>query len=89
MTTASPHNLGREDDGSAATQASPVHDPLNMLVTGEPVAELDAVLLSLHRQLQLARNDPPATARLRRWIDRRLDERNNLQPALIRTSESA
>lgn len=57
------------------------YDPLDMLVTSEPVDELDDALACLGRQLRQARRrvDSEASARLQRWIDGRLDERNTLR----------
>jgi len=48
-----------------------------MLVTGDPVAELDAALLQATAQLHLARvdGDVLAVQRLTEWIDHRLDQR--------------
>lgn len=59
----------------------PVYDPLDMLVTSEPVAELDDALRSMGRQLRQARrrHDRGASARLQQWIDGRLDERTSLR----------
>ena len=52
-------------------------DKLTMLVTGDPVAELDSALNYAARQLREAatNGDPTAAASLVAWIDHRLDER--------------
>ena len=75
-------DAGAEPDGDP----TPAYDPLDMLVTSEPVAELDGALSSMGRQLRHARrrHDGDASTRLQRWIDGRLDER-----AGFRTSTSA
>ena len=85
MVAAPPHigaDAGAEPDGAP----TPAYDPLDMLVTGEPVAELDAALSSMGRQLRQARRRPDgdAATRLQHWIDGRLDER-----AGFRTDASA
>lgn len=73
-------------DGDTATasdgQPELVHDPLDMLVTSEPVTELDDALRCLSGQLRQAcrRHDSAAAARLRNRIDGRLDERNTFRP---------
>lgn len=56
-----------------------VCDRLDMLVTGDPVAELDAALATAATQLRAARGrgDTHTAARLVRWIDTRLDERTS------------
>jgi len=73
MVTAAPHV-------DADTRAEP-YDPLDMLVAGEPVAELDDALRCMGRQLRQARGreDGDASTRLRRWIDGRLDERTTFR----------
>ena len=75
-------DAGAEPDGDP----TPAYDPLDMLVTSQPVAELDAALSSMGRQLRQARrrHDGDASTRLQRWIDGRLDER-----AGFRTDASA
>jgi hypothetical protein len=52
-------------------------DKLTMLVTGDPVAELDSALNYAARRLREAatNGDPTAAASLVAWIDHRLDER--------------
>jgi hypothetical protein len=54
-----------------------VVDQLEMLVTSDPVAELDYALSDLAGRLHDARadGDTLAAQRLVRWIDRRLEER--------------
>jgi hypothetical protein len=54
-----------------------VFDSLEMLVTGDPVAEIDTALADTAARLRLARaeRDTHAVARLTRWIDHRLDQR--------------
>jgi hypothetical protein len=65
-------------------------DPLDMLVTSEPVAELDDALRCMGHQLREARHrhDDDASTRLRRWIDGRLDERNTFRDGPIRTASA-
>jgi hypothetical protein len=48
-----------------------------MLVTGDPVTELDGAIGCAQRQLSMARQagDLDAERRLWQWIDQRLDER--------------
>jgi hypothetical protein len=55
-----------------------IPDRLEMLVTGDPVAELDAALSGTATQLRNARQhgDGGLAERLARWVDMRLDERN-------------
>jgi hypothetical protein len=52
-------------------------DTLTMLVTGDPVTELDYALNYATRQLRTAaaNGDDATAARLVAWIDHRLDER--------------
>lgn len=54
-----------------------VFDGLDMLVTSEPVAELDGALAQAATELRAARSagDRHTVSRLRAWIDYRLDER--------------
>jgi hypothetical protein len=54
-----------------------VPDALEMLVTGDPVAEIDAALARAAARLRAARADGDAVAvqRLTAWIDVRLDQR--------------
>lgn len=54
-----------------------VPDSLKMLVTGDPVAEIDDALARAAVQLRAARaeHDTRAVQRLIAWIDYRLDER--------------
>jgi hypothetical protein len=75
-------DAGAEPDGDPTA----AYDPLDMLVTSQPVAELDGALSSMGRQLRQARrrHDGDASTRLQRWIDGRLDER-----AGFRTDASA
>jgi hypothetical protein len=81
MVAAPPHigaDAGAEPDGAPTPAHDPLAcDPLDMLVTSEPVAELDAALSSMGRQLRQARrrHDGDASTRLQHWIDGRLDER--------------
>jgi hypothetical protein len=55
-------------------------DELTMLVTGDPVAELDSALGRATQRLRQARvnGDEATAARLIAWIDRRLEERLSL-----------
>ena len=52
-------------------------DQLEMLVTSDPVAELDDALADTAARLRAAqaRGDTRAAQRLAAWIDQRLDER--------------
>ncbi len=54
-------------------------DQLEMLVTSDPVAELDHALADTAARLRAAqaRGDTLAAQRLAAWIDRRLDERQS------------
>ncbi|HEV2373716.1 MAG TPA: hypothetical protein VGS19_16270 [Streptosporangiaceae bacterium] len=54
-----------------------VPDSLEMLVTGDPVAEIDAALTRAATQLRTAHAtcDTPTIARLTAWIDYWLDQR--------------
>jgi hypothetical protein len=54
-----------------------VPDSLEMLVTGDPVAEIDAALARAATRLRAARacEDTLAVQRLTAWIDYRLDQR--------------
>lgn len=74
---AAPPPIGVDAGTEPAAAPAPAYDPLDMLVTGEPVAELDGALSSMGRQLRQARrrHDGDAATRLQRWIDGRLDER--------------
>lgn len=56
-----------------------VLDQLDMLVTNDPVAELDAALATATASLHRARQhgDPRAVERLTQWINLRLDQRNS------------
>ncbi len=56
-------------------------DQLEMLVTSDPVAELDHALVDTAARLRAAqvRGDTLAAQRLAAWIDRRLDERQSFQ----------
>lgn len=79
--------MGAATHGGAATdpdhdeRTPATRDPLDMLVTSEPVAELDDALRCMGHQLRAARHrhDDDATNRLQRWIDGRLDERNTFR----------
>jgi hypothetical protein len=55
-----------------------IPDRLDMLVTGDPIAELDDALGTATSQLRQARRhgDLCRVERLVRWINLRLDERN-------------
>ncbi|MHA6797325.1 hypothetical protein ACVGVM_27985 (plasmid) [Pseudonocardia bannensis] len=81
MVTPSPPS-GADSTGPAGERALLIDDRLDMLVTGEPVAEIDDTLGCLGRQLRDARSrhETEAATRLRRWIDGRLDERNSFRP---------
>jgi hypothetical protein len=59
-----------------------VGDGLLMLVTGEPVAEIDAGLAvaAARRERALACGDEYGAGLLAAWIDRRLDERVSFRP---------
>jgi hypothetical protein len=52
-------------------------DQLDMLVTSDPVAELDDAMADTAARLHAAqaRGDTQAAQRLAAWIDQRLDER--------------
>lgn len=56
-----------------------IPDRLDMLVTSDPTAELDAALAAAANQLQVAqsRGDTHTTDRLLHWINTRLDQRNS------------
>jgi len=56
-------------------------DQLGMLVTSDPVAELDRALADAAARLReaQARGDTQAAERLAAWIDQRLDERRSFQ----------
>jgi hypothetical protein len=58
-------------------------DQLEMLVTSDPVAELDHALAYAAARLHAARTegDTEGARRIRAWIDHRLDERLAFQPA--------
>ena len=69
------HTDHESELGDAATVL--ICDKLTMLVTGDPVAELDSALNYAARRLREAatNGDPTAAANLVAWIDHRLDER--------------
>ena len=56
-------------------------DQLEMLVTSDPVAELDHALADTAARLRAAqaRGDTLVAQRLAAWIDQRLDERQSFQ----------
>jgi hypothetical protein len=56
-------------------------DQLDMLVTSDPVAELDHALAGTAARLHAAqaRGDTRAAQRLAAWIDQRLDERRSFE----------
>ena len=56
-------------------------DQLGMLVTSDPVAELDHALADAAARLHAAqeRGDRRAAQRLAAWIDQRLDERRSFR----------
>jgi hypothetical protein len=56
-------------------------DQLEMLVTSDPIAELDHALADTAARLRAAqaRGDTLAAQRLAAWIDQRLDERRSFQ----------
>jgi hypothetical protein len=56
-------------------------DQLDMLVTSDPVAELDHALADTAARLRAAqaRGDIRAAQRLAAWIDQRLDERRSFE----------
>jgi hypothetical protein len=56
-------------------------DQLGMLVTSDPVAELDHALADATARLRAAqaRGDTQVAERLAAWIDQRLDERRSFQ----------
>jgi hypothetical protein len=56
-----------------------IPDRLDMLVTSDPTAELDAALAVATTQLQAARSrgDQRTAERLLLWINTRLDQRNS------------
>lgn len=68
-------------------RAMEIRDPLEMLVTSDPVAELDHALAYATARLREAsvRGDADAVRRVLAWIDHRLDERlafqDEMQPA--------
>lgn len=70
-----------------------VVDTVDMLVTSEPVAELDGALAQAVSRQEAARvaGDSRVVGRLRAWIDYRLDERRQVgcdprqHPASART----
>jgi hypothetical protein len=66
----------------ADLDALTVYDTLDMLVTGDPVAELDDALAQATAGLCTARRrgDAFTAALFRVWIDRRLDERLEFLP---------
>lgn len=72
-------DAGTESDGDGDPPRA--YDPLDMLVTSEPVAELDDALRCMARQLRQvrARAGGDASTRLQRWIDGRLDERTTFR----------
>ena len=78
---AAPPPIGADAGAEPNSDPTPAYDPLDMLVTGEPVAELDAALSSMGRQLRQARrrHDGDASTRLQHWIDGRLDERTGFR----------
>ncbi|HEY3690436.1 MAG TPA: hypothetical protein VGL46_09045 [Pseudonocardiaceae bacterium] len=57
-------------------------DRLDMLVTGDPISELDAALRTAGATWCAAHqhDDAPAAERLMRWINLRLDQRNEFIP---------
>jgi hypothetical protein len=61
-----------------------VPESLEMLVTGDPVAEIDAALARAAARLRAARacGDTLAVRRLTAWIDYRLDQRLAFDGAL-------
>jgi hypothetical protein len=56
-------------------------DQLGMLVTSDPVVELDHALADTAARLRAAqaRGDTQVAERLAAWIDQRLDERRSFQ----------
>lgn len=56
-----------------------IPDQLDMLVTSDPTAELDAALAAAATQLHTARidGDTHTAERLLHWINTRLDQRNS------------
>lgn len=56
-----------------------IPDRLDMLVTSDPTAELDAALTAAATQLHAARSrgDTRTAQRLLHWINTRLDQRNS------------
>ncbi|MPZ81762.1 MAG: hypothetical protein GEV28_15690 [Actinophytocola sp.] len=56
-----------------------IPDRLDMLVTSDPIAELDAALATAATHLRAARacRDTRTVERLYRWINTRLDQRNS------------
>jgi hypothetical protein len=56
-------------------------DQLDMLVTSDPVAELDHALADTAARFRAAqaRGDTRAAQRLAAWIDQRLDERRSFE----------
>jgi hypothetical protein len=78
MATPPPHHVDPGADVAPDRYREPVYDPLEMLVTSDPVAELDDTLLHLSRRVRHARHseDGETATRLQRWIDAHLDERS-------------
>jgi len=64
-----------------AMQNTVILDQLEMLVTSDPIAELDHALADIAVRLRAAqaRGDTPAVQRLAAWLDQRLDERRSFQ----------
>ncbi len=62
-------------------QNTVILDQLEMLVTSDPIAELDHALADIAVRLRAAqaRGDTPAVQRLAAWLDQRLDERRSFQ----------
>ena len=81
MVAAPPHAGSDNRTESEGNPAAFAYDPLDMLVTSEPVAELDDALTCMSKQLRRARHhhDGDTSTRLQRWIDGRLDERNTFR----------
>lgn len=65
-----------------------VLDHLDMLVTNDPVAELDAALATATAYLQAARQrgDSHTVERLTQWINHRLDQRNSFNLDMTHSS---
>jgi hypothetical protein len=74
-TSLNEHTDHESERGDAATVL--ICDKLTMLVTGDPVTELDSALNFAARRLRKAatNGDDASTASLLAWIDHRLDER--------------